>query len=49
MTQDLTLQTLDTLPHSSARFNNPALCLVIGWLVWIMKVKYCLQLPGYNA
>ncbi len=34
----ITLQALDTLLSSSARLSKPVLCLMIGLLLWSMRV-----------
>ena len=49
------LQALETLPSSSARFNNPTLCLMIFSLVFNMRVtsygydlKFCTSIKTGN-
>ncbi len=37
----MTLHIFDTLPSSFARLSKFTLCLIIGLLVWIMRVTFC--------
>lgn len=36
----MTLQALETLLSSSARLSKPVLCLMIGLLLWSMRVTF---------
>jgi hypothetical protein len=44
----ITLQALDTLLSSCAKFSSPVLCFMMGLLVWIMRVTF-LCFDGFDT